>query len=118
MANAKRSEVIVHLDGKDHTLRLNFNKICEIEQLLGGKSLLTADSMSMTSVRAILFAGLKDNPDMKGLTLNKIGKMIDSTDDFPELAGKTLEAVTSFFGEGDKGEEEAGVAVGETSGTT
>ena len=113
MGNHRRAEVQIEVGGETHTLKLNFNKVCEVEALLGGRSLLSSDVIgSMSSIRAILFVGLRDG--MKGLSMQKVGKMIDDTEDFDSVATGIIDAIKMFYGMND---EEEGIKAGEDSGT-
>jgi len=88
MANKKRGEVELELDGAKHTLRFNYNSLCEIEQLCGGQPLdylLTSEGkgMSRTFIRQALYCGLVSLPRSQK-TPKKIGDMISRTlDDDP-----------------------------------
>ena len=113
MGNARRAESDVTLEQQTYTINLTFNKVCEIESLLGGKSLLAPDVIgSMGTIRAILYVCLRDK--IKGLSMNKVGKLIDETPDFNAVAESIVTVVKGFYGVKDDEDE---VKAGEDSGT-
>jgi hypothetical protein len=67
MANPHRGEVRLSADGEDYTLSLSINAMCELEELLGEPIAKTAmglsavETMKMTTVRAMLWAALRDH---------------------------------------------------------
>lgn len=77
----------IELD-KPRTLRFDLNALCAIEDATG-KSLSQAVSNTMSSIRLMLWAGLKHEDP--GLTLEQVGAMINPAD-----AG-LMEAVTNAF---------------------
>lgn len=83
MANAKRGEIPIKLRGKDLILRIDFNALSELDDMLAPlnqstQSILSNTSMLMSAgfLRRALLVGLRCNPNGNKLTLDKIGKVL------------------------------------------
>ena len=67
--------IYIKLDGKDRLLRYDINSVTRIEELFGGKSLITMLSnpayFGFSLIRALLWGGLRHRE--KGLTLDRTG---------------------------------------------
>lgn len=81
MANSKRGEVIVEIGGDSRVLVYDYNAICELEELCGGKSIAyifgfgdeeqLKERVGFSVIRKAVFVGLKRKN--KGLTIEKVG---------------------------------------------
>ena len=76
MANPHRGEVAFKAGDADYTLVYSTNAICELEEALGkGLNAIVADMERLSTVRALLWAGLRARqPDT---TMVKAGEIID-----------------------------------------
>ena len=107
--------VFISIGGKERRLRYDINAAAEMEELMGGKSLLYVMSNPMaagfSAVRILLWGGLKHAE--KGLTLQRVGLLMqeymEAGGSFGELAGKIGEAIkaSKIMGESLAGEEDA-----------
>lgn len=76
MANPKRSEVAFQVGDVEYTLKFSTNAICELEDRLDkGLNTIVANMERLTTVRAMLWAGLQAKHN--GVTLQKAGEIID-----------------------------------------
>ena len=83
MANAVKGEVAFDLDGKTYTLVLDFNALCEVEDVLGAGEMKLAKP---SAIRAIFWAALRrHHPAMTqrdagnligGVGLTKAGELV------------------------------------------
>lgn len=87
-ANVKRGQVKINLD-KERTLFFNLNALCALEDM-GINIAAIGDTVKMTQVRAILWAGLRHEDDE--LTLEDVGEFITM-----ENIGEVSEAITAAF---------------------
>jgi len=76
MANPHRGEVVFKVDEAEYTLVFSTNAICELEELLDkGLNLIVANMERLTTVRALLWAGLRaKHPNV---SLAQVGEIID-----------------------------------------
>ena len=105
--------VYITLSGKERKLRYDINAAAEMEELMGGKSLLYVMSNPMAAgfaaIRILLWGGLKHAE--KGLTLQRVGLMMqeymEAGGSFGELAGKIGDAIkaSKIMGESQADEE-------------
>lgn len=93
MANPARGEVALRAAETDYTIKFSTNAICEVEDRLDkGLNTIIANMERVTTVRALLWAGLRaHHPDM---TLAGAGEIIDRVGMAPvtEAIGKALTA--------------------------
>lgn len=93
MVNGLRGEVAFKVDDADYTLVYSTNAICELEERLDkGLNVIVANMERLTTVRALLWAGLRaKHPDV---TIEKAGEMIDRCGmaSATEAIGKALTA--------------------------
>ena len=76
----------VVLDGKEHTLKLDFNAICSFEQITGKSFIVFSNqlqkegplSMAFSDMRALLWAGLLNEGEK--ITLEDVGNAINLND--------------------------------------
>lgn len=84
MANAFRGEVTLTHEGQDYTMVLDFNALCEYEDITGDdwKSLfakLDKGTLRATELRALVCAGLREHhPD---ITLSQAGAILSANPD-------------------------------------
>ena len=107
--------VFITLGGKERRLRYDINAAAEMEELMGGKSLLYVLGSPMaagfSAIRVLLWGGLKHAD--KGLTLQRVGQMMqeymEAGGNLGELAERIGEALknSKIIGESDAGEEPA-----------
>ena len=107
--------VFITLGGKERRLRYDINAAAEMEELMGGKSLLYVLGSPMaagfSAIRVLLWGGLKHAD--KGLTLQRVGLMMqeymEAGGNLGELAERIGEALknSKIIGESDAGEEPA-----------
>lgn len=65
MANAIKGEVGFTADGQDYTLLLDFNALCELEDVVPGLMAGSAEIQSPRAVRAVFHAALREHhPDL------------------------------------------------------
>ena len=91
--------VYLTIGGKERKLRYDINAAADMEELMGGKSLLYVLSNPMaagfSAIRILLWGGLKHAE--KGLTLQRVGLMMqeymESGGSVESLAGKIGDAV-------------------------
>lgn len=76
MANPHRGEVVFKAADAEYTLVFSTNSICELEELLNsGLNTIVANMERLTTVRALLWAGLHSkHPE---ISLKKAGDIID-----------------------------------------
>lgn len=93
MANPARGEVSFKVADTRYTLKFSTNAICELEEHLNkGLNVIVANMERLTTVRALLWAGLRaKHPDM---TIEKAGELIDRCGmaEATEVIGKALTA--------------------------
>ena len=109
------TSVFITLGGKERRLKYDINAAAEMEELLGGRSLLfilgNPASAGFSVMRTLLWGGLKHAE--KGLTLQRVGLLMqeymEAGGSFGELAGKIGEAIkaSKIMGESLAGEEDA-----------
>lgn len=81
MANRERGEVEFQALGKNWTLKLGTNAMCEIEDATGksiteiGQLLSDPKTATMKLVRAVMWGGLQEHHD--GVTVKEVGSIID-----------------------------------------
>ena len=89
--------VYITIGGKERNLRYDINAAAEMEELMGGKSLLYVMSNPMaagfSAIRILLWGGLKHAE--KGLTLQLVGLMMQ---EYME-AGGTIETLAAKIGD-------------------
>lgn len=106
--------VFITIGGKERRLRYDINSAAEMEELMGGKSLLyvmaNPQAAGFSAIRILLWGGLKHAE--KGITLQRVGLMMqeymEAGGSFGELAGKIGEAIkaSKIMGESLAGEED------------
>lgn len=76
MANPVRGEVAFKVADAEYTLKFSTNAICELEERLDkGLNVIVANMERLSTVRALLWAGLKaKHPD---ITMAQAGEIID-----------------------------------------
>lgn len=93
MANPHRGEVTFKVADAEYTLVFSTNAICELEERLDkGLNAIVANMERLTTVRAMLWAGLRaKHPD---ITITKAGEMIDACGMLvaTDVIGKALHA--------------------------
>ena len=103
MTNAQRGEATITLGGATFPLRYDMNAIATIETELGGDSVLytmaRGDRMiGIRFLRAALYAGmLHDKEIAKGLTIEKVGKLITGVN-IGEVTSVVSRALAATFG--------------------
>lgn len=93
MANPHKSEVAFKVGDVEYTLKFSTNAICELEDRLDkGLNTIVANMERLTTVRALLWAGLQSKHD--SITLQKAGEIIDQSGmaAATEAIGKALNA--------------------------
>jgi hypothetical protein len=79
--------VYITIGGKERKLRYDINAAADMEELMGGKSLLyvlgNPMSAGFSAIRVLLWGGLKHAD--KGLTLQRVGVMMQ---DYMEAGGR------------------------------
>jgi len=76
MANPALGEVAFRVAGTEYTLKFSTNSICELEDHLGkGLNVIVGDLERVSSVRALLWAGLRSKHSE--ITLKGAGEIID-----------------------------------------
>jgi hypothetical protein len=102
MANPARGEVGFKAGDAVYTLKFSTNAICELEDHLDkGLNTIVANMERLTTVRALLWAGMRaHHPDV---TLKQAGEMIDRVGMAPatEAIGKALTAAFPPATEGE-----------------
>ena len=102
MANPARGEVAFRVADTDYNLKYSTNAICELEDYLDkGLNTIVANMERLTTVRALLWAGMRaHHPEV---TLKQAGDMIDRVGMAPatEAIGKALTAAFPPATEGD-----------------
>ncbi|MDW9877325.1 hypothetical protein GOC31_20850 [Sinorhizobium meliloti] len=79
MANPNRGSVALQVGDRVYTLSYSINALCELEDLLEKpvaeivKAIQTPAELRMSSVRAIIWAGLQDHHE--GLTVKEAGQI-------------------------------------------
>ena len=104
--------VFITMGGKERRLRYDINAAADMEELMGGKSLLYVLSNPMaagfSAIRILLWGGLKHAE--KGLTLQRVGLMmqeyLENGGSIEKLAEKLGEAVRKSKILGEEGTEE------------
>lgn len=80
MANANRGEVALKVGDKEYTLRFSANALCDLESVLKmpilevTKILDDPSKLSMTMVRAMMWAGLKEKQPR--ITIEQAGDIV------------------------------------------
>jgi hypothetical protein len=94
---------ILTIDGKDYTVSYSFNSMCEMEEKTS-KSITTFESMSFSTVRAFLWAGLLDLNH--GTSIVQAGKLVEkwcseNNKSYMDLGAILIEVATTsgFFGD-------------------
>lgn len=106
--------VYITLGGKERKLRYDINAAADMEELMGGKSLLyvlgNPMSAGFSAIRVLLWGGLKHAE--KGLTLQRVGLMMqeymEEGGSMETLAGKICDAVRKSKIMGEETETEGG----------
>ncbi len=90
----------ITIGGKERKLRYDINAAADMEELMGGKSLLYVMSQPMaagfSAIRVLLWGGLRHAE--KGLTLQRVGMMMQ---EYME-AGGSVESLAAKIGEAVK----------------
>lgn len=93
MANPARGEVAFKVADAEYTLKFSTNAICELEERLDkGLNVIVANMERLTTVRALLWAGLRArHPEV---SIQQAGEMIDRIGmaEATEVIGKALTA--------------------------
>lgn len=93
MANAFKGEVRLSHDGRDYTMVLDFNALCDFEDQTGKNALetltgLEAGKVSARDLRALAWAGLKQRqPD---IDLQTAGQILGANPDAIARAGAAM----------------------------
>ena len=93
MANPTRSEVAFKVGEVEYTLKFSTNAICELESRLDkGLNTIVANMERLTTVRAMLWAGLQSKHE--SITIDRAGDIIDQCGmaAATEAIGKALNA--------------------------
>jgi len=97
MANRKRGEVEIVLDGCERVLVFDWNAISDLEQQFGGKSVeeifLSGSGISRLALREAVRVGLIRK--YKPLPSKKVGQMLSKTIQCPEDLQNLIKAVLS-----------------------
>lgn len=98
MANQIKGEVALTADGKDYTLLLDFNALCELEAFVPGLMDGTAEIKSPTAVRAVFHAALSEYHS--DLDVKAAGRIIHAVG--IKRAGELIgEAMAASFGKSE-----------------
>jgi hypothetical protein len=89
---------------KSHTLRYNYNSICDLEEATG-KALqdIFSENVGVNTIRLLLWAGLRWKN--QGLTKQQVGFIIDELAEFgmlEEVAQKAVELLGSSLSTGQE----------------
>lgn len=94
---------IITISGKDYSVEYTFNSMCEMEEKTS-KSITTFETMSFSTVRAFLWAGLLELNH--GISISAAGKLVEKWCDesgksYMDLAEILIGAATQagFFGD-------------------
>lgn len=99
MANPVRGEVSFQADGKDYVLLLDFNALCELDDLVPGLMDGGAELRSPSAIRAVFHAALHEHhPE---IDLRGAGRLI-SVVGVERVAALIGEAMTASFGKEDR----------------
>lgn len=95
MANPHKSEVAFKVGETEYTLKFSTNAICELEDRLDkGLNTIVANMERLTTVRALLWAGLRaKHPEVN---IAQAGEMIDRLG-MPEVTEVIGRALTAAF---------------------
>lgn len=95
MANPEKGEVAFKAADAEYTLRYSTNAICELEDHLGrGLNAIVADLERVSTVRALLWAGLRaKHPE---ITLKAAGEIMDKCG-VPTTVGAVSDALKAAF---------------------
>lgn len=106
--------VFINIGGKERRLRYDINAAADMEELMGGKSLLYIMSnpiaAGFSAIRILLWGGLKHAE--KGLTPQRVGLMMqeymESGGKLEEVIGKISDAIkkSKILGDETSGETE------------
>lgn len=73
-----KKDVIINVDGKPKMLKLGFNGLIELEEVMGKPMTEMGDgSVSFKDFRAIFYVALKHG-GMKNITIEKTGELLDT----------------------------------------
>lgn len=73
-----KKDVIINVDGKPKILRLGFNGLIELEEVMGRPiTEMSNGSVSFGDLRAIFYVAFKHG-GMKKITIEKTGELLDS----------------------------------------
>jgi endonuclease I len=93
----------ITIGDKDYNIEYTFNSMCEMEEKTS-KSITTFETMSFSTVRAFLWAGLLELNH--SISLTQAGKLVEtwckaSNKSYMDLGGELIEIATQsgFFGE-------------------
>lgn len=81
MANTERGEVSFQADGRNWTMKIDTNAMCEIEEMTGhsiaevGQLLSNPKTASIKLMRAVFYGGLATRHE--DLNINQAGRLID-----------------------------------------
>lgn len=96
-----KKNIVVNVDGKPKILRLGFNGLIELEEVMGKPITEMSDgSVSFKDFRAIFYVAFKHG-GMKSVTIDKTGELLDSVieeEGMEYLANKVGELFESVTG--------------------
>lgn len=92
MANAIKGEVAFSAEGEDYVLLLDFNALCDLEDVVPGLMNGSAELKSPSAVRAVFHAGLAAHH--ADLTVKDAGRIIQAVglSEVAVLIGRAMEA--------------------------
>ena len=102
MAHEIKGEVSFQADGRDYTLLLDFNALCELEDIVPGVMEGNFELKSPKVIRAVFHAGLVARH--AALSLEDAGRIISAVGmvETAQLLGRAMEA---SFGKSEGGDE-------------
>ena len=127
MANPKRGEVSVEIGGESRMLVYDYNAICELEELCGGKSIAyifgfgdeeqLRERVGFSVIRKAVFIGLKRKN--KSVTLDKVGAWLaDEQHRIGEIVASVSKAIIVASNGGEAPKEAADEEHPTTAATT
>jgi hypothetical protein len=110
LANVRRGEATIELNGHEYTIRLDFNALCTLEQNLGMPVTKLNDNMGLTAIREIIYIGLRHEFKPNNFNRTVAGEMIDPTkiDEYVEAITKALNGALGIKEDDDTDLGEAG----------
>lgn len=99
MANQERGEIEIQVNDKAYILRLDLNALCDVESVLSSdtrmvtwqQALAMVERRSLSAVRAVLWAALKDR--QPGMTLSDVGALMLEMGSVADIEKKLQAAV-------------------------